>query len=220
MTCEQFQIDIERDRHGALPDEERTALRAHLGNCSSCSAYEQVVGRTEATMTMLAKASLERTDWEKVREGARLERQRQGRKLWTVALFFLATFVVVAIFGHATSGLLVTVAITLVAAFLLDVGITRWGMGVLERVDAPVEMLGLHRIRLREQARFLGWFRWVVLGGALGLPVYGYLRKGPPAVLVTAALGALVLTLFIRMNWWDLPRARREAAELNPDVRP
>ena len=48
--CTEFEIALERRRHGALLPDEETRLTAHLETCSSCRQYESLMTGMEDEM--------------------------------------------------------------------------------------------------------------------------------------------------------------------------
>ena len=49
-SCDDFEVAIEKRRHGALEADETTKLEVHLASCLSCRTYEQRGTEMEATM--------------------------------------------------------------------------------------------------------------------------------------------------------------------------
>jgi anti-sigma factor RsiW len=74
--CDQFEIEMEKRRQGALGDAESRALEAHLSTCERCRAYEATARRTEAVMRSEAEAVAGVIDWGRVERAIQAWRRR------------------------------------------------------------------------------------------------------------------------------------------------
>jgi hypothetical protein len=84
--CDQFEIETEKRRHGALGVAESRALEAHLSTCERCRAYEAAARRTEAVMRSEAVAVVGEVDWGQVDRAIQAWRRRSTVVLGTWAV--------------------------------------------------------------------------------------------------------------------------------------
>jgi hypothetical protein len=90
--CDQFEIETEKRRRGALGEAESRALEAHLSTCEHCRAYEAMASRTEAVMQIEAEAVVGLVDWGQVDRAIGAWRRRSTAVLgiWLVLGVLLA----------------------------------------------------------------------------------------------------------------------------------
>lgn len=91
-SCDHFEIETEKRRHGELGDAESRALEAHLSTCERCRAYEATARRTEAVMRSEAEAVAGEVDWGQVDRAITAWRRRSTVVLgtWVVLGLILA----------------------------------------------------------------------------------------------------------------------------------
>lgn len=221
MTCDDFQIAIERELHGALPEPERAPLAAHLSTCEACRAYQAAARGTERAMATNAGEAMREVDWITVERGI-----REG--IWSalrgvVAAVLGGAFMAALIWLTASPafraermlrvGGALGIAMALVA---LVMGLAAWRLVRLER---GAEMLEHYRQGVRAKVRFGRWMHWVLFTIA-GVFAWRGLTEGSARVNGAVFYGVLALTmagvgLYNRLV--KLPRALREQAELDPE---
>jgi anti-sigma factor RsiW len=84
--CDQFEIETEKRRRGALGEAESRALEAHLSTCERCRAYEATARRTEAVMRSEAETVAGVVDWGQVDRAIQAWRRRSTVVLGTWAV--------------------------------------------------------------------------------------------------------------------------------------
>jgi hypothetical protein len=87
VTCNEWEVRIERRGHGALAADEAGELEAHLAECAPCRAYAGLARGSERTMQTAGAELGERIDWERVRAGVDHGARRARRELWVGAFF-------------------------------------------------------------------------------------------------------------------------------------
>jgi hypothetical protein len=223
MTCDDFQIAIERRLHGDLGEAEAAPLDRHLSDCEACRAYQAQAREVEAKMAANASEALAGTDWGKVERGI-----REGI---LVALRGVVASVVggvlVAALIWTTRGpamtdarmLRVGAALGLTLALIAALGAAAaWRLARLER-GAGMIAAWRRGVRLRVRlARLLHWpsaglavfYGWKALSGdSADGKVQGPIFYG---AVVAILAGAALYNRFVK-----LPRALREEADLGPD---
>jgi hypothetical protein len=226
MGCDDFQMAIERELHGALPETERAPLRDHLSSCEACRAYQAAARGTEGAMAENASEALREVDWSRVERGIRQGMLASVRAVVMAVLFGTLMFAVIW-FASAPAfradrmlrvGAALAVTLALVA---LTMGYAAWRMARLER---GAEMLEAWRrgIRVRVRAlRVMPWVNGLIAALCLWRAVEAARAQGQPETvhrpLVYAVLGTVLLAAALYARLVKLPRARRELEELERD---
>jgi hypothetical protein len=78
--CDEFEVAIEMRLHGALDADASASLTAHLAECPSCRAFEELARGTEKTMTQEAVAHAQAVDWEALGARTRAFIRSQARQ--------------------------------------------------------------------------------------------------------------------------------------------
>ncbi len=87
VTCNEWELRIERRGHGALAADDAGELDAHLAECAPCSAYAGLARGMERTMQTAGAELGEKIDWARVRAGVDQGARRAQRELWAVAVY-------------------------------------------------------------------------------------------------------------------------------------
>jgi drug/metabolite transporter (DMT)-like permease len=213
MTCDDFEVAIEKRRHGALGEPERTALERHLATCASCRAFDETVRRTEATMTAMSEAALSAADWAKVERGVRAHLARLVEGFLAMVLVAGVQVVLAAWRGAGGRAMTVVAAVTPIA---LAYGLLSAYAGRrLARLERGEEMFRVQLQLSRGRTRVLGVLR-LVAGALAVLFAWQALEAGrEPRVQVVLGVDAAILAaIAVAVQLVSLPRARRERAEL------
>lgn len=221
MSCDDFQVAIEREMHGALPETESRQLADHLVGCDACRAYQATVRETERAMTSQASEAIRGVDWSKVERGV-----QRG------ILDALAGVVGAVVTGALVAGLIwFTASPAFRAERMLRVGgalgvtvvlvavVMAYGAWSLVRMRPGQELLDRHRKGLRHKvalSRAMRWvdaalailFAWRALTGDSG-------RVNEPVFY--GVMAAFLVGLGVYIHMVKLPRALREQADLDPD---
>lgn len=220
-TCDEYQLDLERRRRGALGPAEAEEAARHLAGCQACRVADELADRTHALLSAAAKTSLQSVDWNRL--GRRIDRERRAYRAlpWvTLGTFIVIGFGAGALFspeGWLRSAVRVS-AIGVVFAVGCAVYAAR-KLRAAERASASggEELLEYRRREL--DAQVLEARRMWLTGPLMVVPsVVGAVLTwdnaywAGPALLIVAALltGATVHALA-----FELPRLRRERAELS-----
>jgi hypothetical protein len=91
VTCNEWEVRIERQGHESLAPGEAGELEAHLAECASCRAYAVLANGMERTMQTAGAELGARIDWLRVRAGVDQGARRARRELWAGALCAMAT---------------------------------------------------------------------------------------------------------------------------------
>lgn len=93
-TCDEYQIDCEKLRYGALSLNGQESLEQHLGSCQECNQFNQNGARMEMSMRTDVIQAIEKTDWNAIRNklSAKIRRHQLvtqiGRVGWMLAIVF------------------------------------------------------------------------------------------------------------------------------------
>ncbi len=213
MTCQDFEVAIERRRHGALGEGERAALELHLSGCESCRAFDETVRRTEATMTAMSEAALSAADWAKVERGIRAHLARLVDGFLAIVLAAAVQVALAAWRGAA--GRVLTVVATLTPIALAYGLLSAYAGRRLARLERGEEMFRAQLKLARGRTKVLGVLRLVTAALAV-LFAWQALGAGrEPRVQVVLGVDAAILAVIaVAVQLVALPRARRERAEL------
>jgi hypothetical protein len=94
VTCNQWEVRIERRGHGALTADEAGELEAHLSECAPCRAYAGLARGMERTMQTAGAGLGDRIDWARVRASVDHGARRARRELWAGAVFAIGIIAV------------------------------------------------------------------------------------------------------------------------------
>lgn len=95
MTCDEWQIRIERRDHGEQSPEEALALEAHVESCETCRTYAGVALGTEATMRAAGAELGTHIDWQRVHAGVERGARRARLELGLGVVWALVSLGVV-----------------------------------------------------------------------------------------------------------------------------
>src|SRR5712692_4282140 len=116
VTCNEWEVRIERRGHGALAADEAGELEAHLAECAPCRAYAGLARGMERTMQTAGADLGERIDWARVRAGVDHGARRARRELWSGAAFAMG---IIAMWVHTWQKVLASLASPAVVTVLL-----------------------------------------------------------------------------------------------------
>lgn len=225
MTCDDFQIAVERRLHGDLGEAEEALLERHLSSCEACGAYAARAREVEASMAKSASEALANVDWNRAERGIREGMAAATRGV--VASVIGGVFMVV--LAWATRGPALTDArlLRMAAAMAVTMGVIAVMGGLaarkLSRLERGAEMLAEWRRGVRLRVRFARWLHWpnLALAGWFGWKaVRGDTTDGKvEGAIFYGVLAALLLAVALYNRLVKLPRALREEAELGPEPR-
>jgi hypothetical protein len=218
MTCDDYQIAIEREAHGALPEDERAALQGHLSSCEPCRAYRVAAQDVERAMATEATEAIREVDWARVERGIRdgIWRALQG----VVAAVLGGCFMVALIWYTASPaflaqrmlrvGLAMGAAVALVAVVM---GAAAWR---LQRLERGADMLEHYRQGVRAKVAFGRWMDLVmlVLAAAMAWQAATRVTDRFDAPVFYGVCAALLVGLAAWNRLVKLPQALREQADL------
>jgi hypothetical protein len=219
MTCDDFQIAIERRLHGDLGDAGAAPLDRHLSSCQACRSYEAAARRTEVAMGARAEAVLREVDWGQVQEGLRRYRRRVLRSIGEIATFLALVTLASVVWPLRESGRAeLALRNGLISAGVLGayaLGAALYGRS-LSRLADPVEVLAVYRNRVRSEARWMKRAQWAYPLGLALVAAVNLLRPSPGRLLGSLALGALIAAAWAWDRLVRIPRVEREWADLEP----
>jgi hypothetical protein len=221
MACDEFEVDIERRRHGALDAAGAERLDRHLEDCPACRAYQQLVTSSEDVMSGSAMESLQSINWSLLE--SRLARARAWRR-WSpwLAVAALAALVPLTAAGVPEEARQVTAAVGGALAVVITVSnflrARAWRREVMAASESRGDLLAFWR---KDLDRRIGLRRlWpvnIASGALLTLPALVH-RAGEPALTWPQAVIVFsVAGLTLAQGAWfavELGRLRRERAEL------
>jgi anti-sigma factor RsiW len=215
--CDEFEVQLEKALHGALREDERVELQAHLAGCPSCRAFQTVVRTTEEHMAAAALTQAATVNWEGIAARVRQEQ----RLLKAYPLLMLASFAIQGPFliwamrWPLNAG---PIAVFVAAGVLLSAAVH---FGVRNNIRKNAEALEhkdwlvAHRRKTLDQTiKSAKTMRWLM--PLVGIPVAACAvliphTQGRVIWVAVVSIPAIVVTaLFIRY----VPRAERERAEL------
>lgn len=217
--CDEIEIEIEKDLHGAASVGVGPRVAAHVAGCERCSAYMRGATASRRGLASLARDAREGTHWDGVE--ARLRRASRASVRRTMALAIVAPVAVaLSLWGLVPPGgrLLVGVADALAVG-----AVVAWRLGGvvrasrrIARLSARDELFTATRAELEGELRRITKYRWLaflvvasLVGGAASVP-------GLPirARVTYALLGAIVAAVWTERLLARLPRLRRELTDL------
>lgn len=219
MTCDDFQIAIERRLHGDLGEAEAAPLDRHLLSCEACRAYEAQARRTDVAMGARAEAVLKNVDWGRMQEGLRRYRQRILSSLRDIAVFLgLVYLASVALpLREANRAALALRNLFVVGGVLAATAV---GMALyartLARLADPIEMLAFYRNRLRSEAQWARRAQWAYAVGLAVIAGVNLVRPSATRLPGSLALVALIAAAWVYERRVRIPRIEREWTDLEP----
>jgi hypothetical protein len=213
-SCDHFEIETEKRRHGALGEAESRALEAHLSTCERCRAYEATARRTEAVMRSEAEAVAGVVDWSQVDRAITAWRRRSTAVLGTWAV--LGLLLAAQAWRHYGEPGPAEHASLVAGLFLAALGV-RFIVDVVRRkrvagMARGPELLDLLRIDLRERRRGI-WlslvlFPWLTAFFAWEALVSTDAGRRP----LFGVAAAICVTTWLAVWFVKRPRLAREQA--------
>jgi hypothetical protein len=227
-SCIEFEIAIEQRLRDALSPSAGEALDTHLATCAACSAYLAAASQSQGILTHISRSSVEGADWQAAVTRFQRTLQSRRRRLvqGLVVLLVVAPFSAWAIplEGHGRALLHSIVAGGMVLG--LSAAKTFFASRSLARAlesGSGEDVLELQRRYLRGRVSTMRRTRVVGLVAFLATLACAFVPGLVPAA--HGALGFSVLALIVGAGWLrvhlrELPRARRELAELGGSETP
>jgi hypothetical protein len=225
-TCEEYEVQIEQQAHGALPQEENVRLEAHLAECVDCRAFAGLVHRVEGGLIHRAAEAEQAMVWTACEQHVR--RQARGMRMlpWTLGVFFFgpaAMLALVMLTGGrhgSTSG---WVVLGLWCAIQAWVFATAWGIRrrwLQSYAQAQVVSNGLVALFRQQLEQDRRGFRILaalleVLGFG-GLVSFFAIQHQPQTIEDWAMLAGspMLIGVGIYIWFWRLPSMERKIREL------
>jgi anti-sigma factor RsiW len=219
MTCDDFQIAIERRLHGDLGEAEAAPLDRHLSSCEACRAYQAQAREVEATMSATAEAILRDVSWDRVREGLRRYRRRVLSDVWSVAAFLCVLYAGVVLLpmrpGNRAETALHNLPLVAGAFAVYALAMLAY-VRHLARLADPIELLALYRRRLRSELTWRRRSLWLYPAGLVLVAGVNLSRPDPVRLPGSIAIGLLLLATWAYDRLVKVPRIEREWADLEP----
>ena len=220
-TCDEYQVDLERRRRGALPAEAAGEAERHLAGCAGCPAAEELAGRTDALLWASARAAAERVDWERM--GRAIEREvRAWRALpWVLLGFFsllgLGAGLAFSPERWSDAWLRISGIGVVFAAVSAIYGVRKLRAARRATASGGEELLVYRRreldAQIREERRMWMAGPLMVVSSAVGAALaWGNAHHAGEGLLGIALLCAAAT---VHSLGFELPRLRRERAELS-----
>lgn len=217
-ACAEHEIAIDKRLHGVLSGDEARDLDAHLATCAGCRAYDASARGTQGDLALAAREVRAQVDWAAVERTVHATLRARRRKLaFAASLGVVAAFVAtwglsppghVLVFGLGVTVLVAAIVATRVVVVLREVrGIARLAAGD--------ELLARHRAMLASRIVKLARLRWVAGGVALWCLGSAALAGEPRAAVTYVVLAAVVAAPWLHTLVLELPRLRRELADLD-----
>jgi hypothetical protein len=214
--CEAFEIAVEMGRHGALGDEERRGLAAHLSGCASCRAFQEASRRAEGVMAEWTGEALREADWERVEHGIRRRMAAQVTRLAAGATVSAVVMGALVLFEPPGQRLQALATVTPVVAgiWLAVMALAGWSAWRTARLSTRGEVLAYQRRTVARSLAILSRTRWLVAAFA-ALEASRALRAADARHAATLGFVAVCLgAIFVYSTLIRLPRLRRELTDL------
>jgi hypothetical protein len=229
-SCSDFEIAIEQRLRGFLPPDEAAALDAHLATCATCTAYLATASKSQDLLAGISRTAVEGADWQRATLRFQATLQARRRRIWQglAVLLLMAPFAAWALGSNGAEMVKDTLLAMLEGGVVLGVVATRTFLASrrlareLERPNGE-ELLELQRRYLRGRLRALTWTRVLAvppLLGAIACALIPGLLRGAHPTLGFGVTAAIVGAGWLRLHLRDLPRVRRELAELGETPSP
>jgi hypothetical protein len=216
--CDDFEIAIEKEMHGALGEAERPGLDAHLAGCERCRAYGAAARGAEASMARAAGAAAAEVDWDGVERAIRGGVLAWVRILASVA--FLAAWVAGMVWlstpAPFRAGRLLRTMPSMAMLAVLVAFVAAYSGRRLTALADRGEMLDTWRHLVWADlawARRMQWATAAVVAFLLYRALHGSATTYDPAVFF-GGLALPVAAVWFRLRGVKLPRAEREARDL------
>jgi hypothetical protein len=224
-TCEAFEIAIERRAYGDLAEDESVELDGHLSSCASCPSYALSLDETRHELVAVAEQACAEIDWKNVERRLRSELGRRIRR--RIASMATAPVAVgIALYGFGTDGERLQLALLLIGV-VTPIVTVRFVTELLRfrrlaRLTQRVDVFAEHRAELTRRIRSLETWRWAAIAHVLvfaSLACLGWPEIAVKPRLVFAALATIVAGAWAETLAIELPRLRRQLAELDASMR-
>jgi Putative zinc-finger len=152
MSCEDFQIALEKRRFGALSSEETRLLEAHLASCQVCQRFDHVSSTAEGIMKDSVHEQVQTIDWDGI---SRKLMRAIKRSQWELGAGAVALIAFIGTVALKQRGIFATEAWWLPFAMIAVFVIVLW-RGLNERArrfDAPAGANGIEALRAEVDAQ-------------------------------------------------------------------
>lgn len=218
--CQRFEIAIDQRLHGALGEDEASALEAHCATCEGCRAYEDSARSTDLVLHSLAGEARVTVDWDRIDRAIRMELRARTRKLAAgVVIGVVAVALATSGFAPPGEGVLFAIEVgalvgAIVLARVLVVMREVRSVSGLARGD---ELIARHRAMVEKQVRSIRRFRWIALAVVVWCIFNAAHSIEVRHVIVHAGLACIVLGSWLHTLLVRYPRLRRQLVELGPE---
>lgn len=228
-SCSDFEIAIVQRLHRALPPDQAEALDAHLATCTRCTTYLAEAAETQDVLVGISRKAVKGTDWQAATLRFQATLQSRRRRIWQglAVLLLMAPFAAWTL-GNGADLVEDTLLAMLEGGIVLGVVATRTVLAsrrLARALDRPngEDILQLQRRYLRGRLRALTWTRILAIPpllGALACALIPWPLRGAHPSLGFGVTAAIVGVGWLRLHLRELPRVRRELAELGETPSP
>ncbi len=224
MSCTDFEMAIEQRLHGALPPGDAAALDEHIAGCEGCAAYLASASSSQSALVEVSRAAASGADWQAAtaRFQSTLRARRRRMAFGVVVLLVMAPFMAWVSVPNPEDRVrsLVSSLLTggaIVAAAALRTALASRRLARLLESGRGEDVLELQRAYLRGRVTTMRWTRVLALPPLALLVAFATvpsLAQGAHGWVGFALAAAIVSGGWLRLQFRDLPHARRELAEL------
>src|ERR1041384_604968 len=222
MTCEEFEIAIERRERGAPAE---PGLAEHLAGCESCRGFETLVQLTAASLARHAQNESGGSDMDRLKETVDRIARRYDRSLIAAALLATVAFLVLWRLNHALSRGPIDWALPLV----IVVGSHLWSIPFLgarraiaarearRLISIREELLQFCRQDVERRLSLERSARWVLPFAGIAVVINIIVMREPANAALLTAAAALACALCVLRGLWAFRKVhelRRELAGL------
>jgi hypothetical protein len=222
MSCDEFEIAIERRARGALTPEENAALSAHLAGCESCRRFESSLSAITQSLQRHGAAEMGGIDMGQIRK--KLDKEILGKRNVITKMAMLVGSML------GTHWLMAAVRSTpgpvdwlspSISALSACVFVWWFSRQQARQAAAAIrgeqgDMLSFWRGILDKRLRTLRWMSWIaplsvlLTVAAANLLAPGHVRRELPGLIILVIL-AIAATIWARVA---VARTQRELASL------
>ncbi len=218
MSCEAFEIAVEKRLHGALDEAGAASLDAHLAGCAACRAYEAAARGTEAGMGEQARSAMSGVDWDRVERGIRAGVYASVRMLAAsvLAAAWLAGIVWLSTPAALRADRMVRTLPAMGLVVVLVAFVAAYSARRLVALADRGEMLETYRHVVAANllwARRMQWATAAIVAFLLYKALTGTAATFDPAIYY-GGLAIPIAAAWVYLRRVKLPRAEREARDL------
>jgi len=218
-SCDPFEMAIEQELSGELPEDQREPLRAHLAICADCREYERSARAQREIIGARADSISKEVDWARLELGVHGSVRREKLSLvFGVAAGVSAALVSAWGFSNElvsplTTGLLAAGEISLVLLARAYFVFRR--ARAVAKLAGSGELLAYHRAYLAKRLRHIRALRWIALAVALTTVILTVSASTLRTKVAYALLGGLVAGVWLYTLLVRVPRLRRELRDVD-----